>query len=327
MTDMKTHAFIAVSNDTTVGPAQGLHWTCGPEYARSHEHFSSVSAMVTAGGRVFYIIDEGPISSVYLPPVWKLVARDAFSGVLLWQNPITNWESQLRGFRSGGDPGFTEGRDLKTGEITVTIPAQQAWGHHRCYRNKATVNWLMVGRGGIQFIDPEIGGGYTHWPDVGNVVPAGRLLVFDGGKHIYGYGRLHYRMGDGHVRPNAVEDYKLFAEVLASEPGTRLDARGEERELPNRRKIQWAANLPFVARSLVLTRDALLVAGGASLTGSAETHGSGTFLVASREDGSMRFTCTLPAPPVLDGMALTADGVFVSTLDGSIACLRTKADE
>ena len=57
--------------------------------------------MVTAGGRVFYIIDEGPISSVYLPPQWKLVARDAFSGVLLWQKPITNWESQLRGFRSG----------------------------------------------------------------------------------------------------------------------------------------------------------------------------------------------------------------------------------
>ena len=91
----------AVSNDTLVAPPQGLRWTCGPRYARSHEHFASMSAMVTAGGRVFYIIDEGPISSVYLPPQWKLVARDAFSGVLLWKKPITNWESHLRGFRSG----------------------------------------------------------------------------------------------------------------------------------------------------------------------------------------------------------------------------------
>ena len=85
----------------------------------------------------------------------------------------------------------------------------------------------------------EIGGGYTHWPDVGNAVPAGRLLVFDGGKHIYGYGRLRYRMGDGHVRPNATEDYRLFAEVLAPEPQTREDARGEERQAPAGREIKW----------------------------------------------------------------------------------------
>jgi len=91
----------AVSSDTRVGPPQGLRWTCGPEFARSHEHFASMSAMVTAGGRVFSIIDEGPIRSVYAPPQWNLVARDAFSGVLLWKRPIANWESHLRGFRSG----------------------------------------------------------------------------------------------------------------------------------------------------------------------------------------------------------------------------------
>jgi hypothetical protein len=56
----------------------------------------------------------------------------------------------------------------------------------------------------------KVGGGYSHWPDAGNAVPAGRLLVFDGSKYIYGYGRLRYRMGDGHVRANATEDYKLL---------------------------------------------------------------------------------------------------------------------
>jgi len=903
----------AVSSDTVVEPPRGLRWTCGPEYARSHEHFSSMSAMVTAGGRVFYIIDEGPISSVYLPPKWKLVARDAFSGVLLWDRPITNWEAHLRGFRSGppeigrrlvatgdrvyvaldygepvsvldaatgeelstvantegarelllaggtlfvladdmtmaqhnqrsesinqeflrtdpkltiwqrlqrkaypiygaqrvvaaktdsgellwkqefkesgeilpttmavddgkvclqtvshvicldasegkelwrnerpvarsrfswstptlvmhdgvvlildraasdnvgksppdkrsewivssggrddrqdgelvtyslddgkelwraaysenyntpgdvfviggvvwvgnlrggGDPGFTQGRDLKTGEITATIPPQKAWGHHRCYRNKATLRWLMVGRGGIQYIDPvsgsvkgdswyrgscqygampanglvyvpqhscacqpeelliglnalspqssagegpsplekgpayeqignrksaienpndwptyrrdarrsgfqdlpapckpeavwttklsspitapvtagglvfvaetdrhtlhalsavdgksvwtfvadgridspptlsggrclfgtrsgfvyclqasdgeliwrfraapqdrrlfayeqlesawpvhgsvlvdgdgklsdgvatayfaagrssridggirlyalevnngkllhqadvkvpdgpganiirqsvlpdifsiqkdtvwmrnlgvdknlapvedlphlfaprgflddtwwhrtywvygtEIGGGYTHWPDAGNAVPAGRLLVFDGGEHIYGYGRLGYRQGDGHVRPDGIEDYKLFAEVLTTKPQTRKEARGEERQTPGRREIIWAINLPFVAKSIVLTRDALLVAGGQSLPDTTDRGAPGILWIASRKDGAKQEDCPLPAPPALDGMALTDSGILVSMMNGSVACLQS----
>jgi len=898
----------AVSKDTAVDPPQGLRWTCGPPYARSHEHFASVSAMITAGGRIFYIVDGGPISSVFLPPKWKLVTRDAFSGVLLWTKPIANWEAHLRGFRSGppeigrrlvasqdrvyvslgygesvrvldastgkrlttlagtggarellladdvlyvladdmttaqhnarrerinreflrtsprlsiwrrlpreaismygtqrvlaietgsgdllwqrefkasgevlpatmavddgrvclqtvshvvcldavagkelwrsrrptarsrfswstptlaihdgvvlsldraekdnvdrpppaqgtrwivssggrndrqdgeivafalddgkqlwrapcsenyntpgdvfviggtvwvgdlrggGDPGFTQGRDLMTGKVTATMPPQKAWGHHRCYRNKATVRWLLVGRGGIQFIDPRggsvkgcswvrggcqygvmpangliyapphscacqpeelligfnalsprssagegpaplekgpaydaasnlasgspktswptyrrearrsgyqdlpapskpgvawttrlsspitspvvadgivcvaeterhtlhalaavegqpvwtfiadgridspptlsgglclfgtrngfvyclrrsdgalvwrfraaprdrrlfayeqlesvwpvhgsvlvddtlsdgvpvayvaagrssrldggirlyaleaetgkvlhkadvsmadrtnvagtirqgvlpdilsiqkhtvwmcglgvdknlapvkdlphlfaprgflddawwhrtywvygtaIGGGYTNWPLVGNVSPAGRLLVFDGGSLIYGYGRMAYRAGDGHVRPDMAKDYRLFAEVLApSQAATRYQER--------KRQVKWTAQLPFVARSIVLTRDALLVAGGKSPTESAEDHGPGTFWIASRRDGSRKATCVLPAPPVLDGMAFARSGVFLSAIDGSVVCLRTRQDE
>ncbi len=910
----------AVSKDTLVGPPLGLRWTCGPEYARSHEHFAGLSAMVAAGGRVFYIIDEGPISSVFLPPVWKLVARDAFSGVLLWKHPITNWEAHLRGFRSGppeigrrmvatgdrlyvslgygepvtvldaptgkqittlagtggarellltddvlyvladdmtaaehekrraeinrvsptleiwyrfprkalpmygtqrivatktgtgellwkrefqasgeimpttmavddgrvcvetvshvvcldafvgkelwrsrrpvassrlswstptlvihngvvlsvdraakdnadksppargtkwiissggfeerqdaemvafslddgnelwrapysenynvptdifvidgvvwvgnlrggSDPGFTHGRDLRSGKIVATIPAQKAWGHHRCYRNKATVRWLLVGRGGIQFIDPSNGsvkghswvrgtcqygtmpangliyapqhscacqpeemliglnalsprssagkglaplekgpaydeisnlasgssktgwptyrrdvqrsgyqdlpapvkpnvvwrrkltspitapvvaggmvvvaetdrhtlhalsavdgkpawtfvadgridspptlsgglclfgtragfvyclrasdgalvwrfraaprdrrlfayeqlesvwpvhgavlvddvlvdgsharqsvaaayfaagrssridggihlyalevttgkvlhkahvnmtaraggagtirqgalpdilsaqkdtvwmrglgvdknlapvkdlphlfaprgflddtwwhrtywvygtaieGGYRGWPLAGNVVPAGRLLVFDGGEFIYGYGRMTYQAGGGHVRPHALRDYKLFAEVLAPKPASKQDAEGKKgktRQPLGRREIKWSASLPFVASSIVLTSDALLVAGGQWLPESVERHAPGTFWIVSRKNGTKQQECQLPAPPVLDGMALADLGVFISTRDGSVVCLRTRTNE
>ena len=893
----------AVSNDTVVGPPRGLRWTCGPEYARSHEHFSSVSAMVTTGGRVFYIIDEGPISSVWLPPEWKLMARDAFNGVMLWQRPIKNWESQLRGFRSGPpeigrrmvakdekvyvslgygepvtvldaptgeplatlagtsgarellltggvlyvladdmtaaqhderkewinrtaptvqaysfpreaipmygtqriiaiktgtgellwnrgfeapgeimpatmaavdericlqtvshvvcldasegkeswrrehpvarsrfswstptlvihdgvvltvdrvakdnadksppaqgskwlmdnahqtkkqdaemvafsledgrelwhapyfenydtqmdifvidgvvwvgdlrhsrDPGFTQGRDLKTGKVTATLPHNRElydlqMGHHRCYRNKATVRWMLLGRDGIEFVDPKNGTGeghwwvrgacqygimpangliyapqhscachpeekligfnavssqssagkgpgsiekgpayggisnlapsssatewptyrrdvrrsgyqdlpapgkpavvwtkklappitapvaadgmvfvaetdrhtlhalstktgepawtfiadgridspptlfnglclfgarngfvyclrasdgalvwrfraatrdrrlfayeqlesvwpvhgsvlvddklsdgvatvyfaagrsshidggirlyalelntgkvlqkadvnmtaeadgagiirqrampdilsaqkgavwmrdlgvdknlapveklphlyapggflddtwwhrtywvygttmlstYVGWPLIGNVAPAGRLLAFDGGELIYGYGRMVYRHGAGHVRPDAAKEYRLFAETP---PAKALDVKNDTRWWERKRQIRWSAQLPFVARSIVLTRDALLVAGGESLTESAESHGPGTFWVASRGDGSKKAGCALPAPPVLDGVALTDAGVFVSAVDGSL---------
>ncbi|MBL7223152.1 MAG: PQQ-binding-like beta-propeller repeat protein [Candidatus Brocadiae bacterium] len=897
----------AVSDDAQVAPPRGLRWTCGPRYARSHEHFASMSAMVTAGGRLFTIIDEGPIRSVYLPPRWNLVARDAFSGVLLWRKPITNWEAHLRGFRSGppeigrrmvaagdrvyvalgygepvtvldaatgkklatlastsgarellltngvlyvladnmtaaqhnarrewvnreflrtdprlsiwrrlprkalpiygvqrvvaiatatgkllwtrdfeapgeiapttmavdggkvclqtlahvvcldgargkelwrarrpiatsrfswstptlvidggvvltvdrkasdnvgkfppargsewitssgdsqkkqdgelvafsledgkelwrapcsenynvpldifviagvvwvgnlrhgDDPGFTMGRDLKSGRVVARIPPQKAYGHHRCYRNKATVRWLLVGRGGVQFIDhksgtcrgspvargscqygvmpanglvyvprhscacnpkslltglnalspqssagegqmplergpayaeisslkgrasttgwptyrrdarrsayqdlpapvapavawtrelsppitapvadgdivavaererhalhalsvvdgkpvwtfvadgridspptlfgglavfgtrngfvyclrasdgalvwrfraaprdrrlfaceqlesvwpvhgsvlvddtlsggvatayfaagrsshidggirlyaldlrtgqmrrktdvsttqgagvgrirqgalpdilsvqggaiwmrhvgvdknfapvrprphlfapggflddtwwhrtywvygTEIGGGYSNWPLVGNASPAGRLLALDGGKLVYGYGRMAYRVGDGHVRPDMTEDYRLFAELLDRAPAA---TRRQERK----RRVRWTARLPFVARSIVLARDALLVAGGSSADESRERVGPGTLWIASREGGSKRAACVLPAPPVLDGVGLTEKGVFVSTIDGAVVCLRGASDE
>jgi hypothetical protein len=163
----------------------------------------------------------------------------------------------------------------------------------------------------------EIGGGYTYWPLVGNQSPAGRLLAFDGGKLIYGYGRMAYRAGDGHVRPDMTTGYKLFAELLNLAPAA---AKHEDRK----RRIKWTTQLPFVARLIVLTRDSLLVAGGKSQTESAENHGPGTFWIASREDGSKKGECDLPAPPVLDGMALTEEGVFVSTMDGSVVNIRER---
>jgi len=166
----------------------------------------------------------------------------------------------------------------------------------------------------------EMGGGYTNWPLVGNASPAGRLLAFDGGELIYGYGRMTYRASDGHVRPDMAKDYKLFAEALDPTPAA-------IRQQDGKRQIKWTTQLPFVARAIVLARDALLIAGGASPAESAEGHGPGTFWVASRDDGSRRAACTLPAPPVLDGVALTDAGAFVSAVDGCVVCLRTQNDD
>jgi len=91
----------AVAKDTVVGPPKRVQWICGPQWARSHDHLSTTSAMVSAGGRVFYIIDEGPTAFAAMKPRWKLVARDAFNGVLLWKRKIGPWEGHLRGFRTG----------------------------------------------------------------------------------------------------------------------------------------------------------------------------------------------------------------------------------
>ena len=50
---------------------------------------------------LFYIIDQGPAATVAMPPRWTLVARDAFSGVRLWERLVEPWEWHLRAFRSG----------------------------------------------------------------------------------------------------------------------------------------------------------------------------------------------------------------------------------
>jgi len=83
----------AVAADTEVGPPRRLKWVCGPLWSRSHEFRSSLSAMVSAGGRVFYILDEG-LTSLTDPPIperWTLIARDAFNGLLLWKRPVPKW--------------------------------------------------------------------------------------------------------------------------------------------------------------------------------------------------------------------------------------------
>jgi outer membrane protein assembly factor BamB len=91
----------AVAHDTVVGPPRHLQWVGSPTYTRHHDHMSSFSAMVSAGGRVFYVIDEGLRAEIQLPSSWSLVARDAFNGTVLWKRPIPNWHTRLWPAKSG----------------------------------------------------------------------------------------------------------------------------------------------------------------------------------------------------------------------------------
>ena len=91
----------AVSKDRVVGPPRRLQWTAGPKWTRHHESMSSFQAMVSAGGRVFYLVDEAPQVSLFLPSDWQLVARDAFNGKVLWKKKFKNWITQLMNYKSG----------------------------------------------------------------------------------------------------------------------------------------------------------------------------------------------------------------------------------
>jgi len=91
----------AVAADRVVDAPHHLQWTDGPRWARAHDFLASVSALVSNGGRLFAIVDEGDTFSVALPPRWRLVARDGFNGVVLWKRDIDRWVSHLRPFRIG----------------------------------------------------------------------------------------------------------------------------------------------------------------------------------------------------------------------------------
>lgn len=91
----------AVSRDRLVGIPRSIQWVAEPRWGRSHEELASLSAAVVANGRLFYIVDEAPLASIRFPGDWKLVARDAFNGTLLWKRPIPRWTDHLRHFRAG----------------------------------------------------------------------------------------------------------------------------------------------------------------------------------------------------------------------------------
>jgi outer membrane protein assembly factor BamB len=91
----------AVAHDHAVSMPYHIQWVDAPKWARHHNHLSTTSAMVTSGGRLFAIVDQGPTVSLMQPTQWTLIARDAFNGVVLWHRPIGPWEGVLRRFRSG----------------------------------------------------------------------------------------------------------------------------------------------------------------------------------------------------------------------------------
>ncbi len=91
----------AVAHDTVVGPPRHMQWLAAPEWTRNHHKLCSISSVVTAQGRLFYILDEATAANMSVPGKWSIVARDAFSGVTLWKKPMESWAWHAIRFRSG----------------------------------------------------------------------------------------------------------------------------------------------------------------------------------------------------------------------------------
>ncbi len=115
----------------------------------------------------------------------KMVSIDAKSGEELWDASFPNSGYQspqdlmvvdglvwLAPLTSGKDTGVYTGRDPRTGEVKKEFPpdVDTYWFHHRCYIAKATDNFLMPSRTGIEFVDPD----QEHW-DINHWVRGGCL--------------------------------------------------------------------------------------------------------------------------------------------------------
>lgn len=90
-----------VGEDKVTGPPRGIQWMAGPKWLRNHDFMSSMHAMVSAGGRVFYVIDEGLRNHIFLPSRWVLIAREAFNGTVLWKRAIKDWHPNNYPLKSG----------------------------------------------------------------------------------------------------------------------------------------------------------------------------------------------------------------------------------
>ncbi len=86
----------AVARDRVVGPPRHVQWTSGPEWSRSHMGIPSVTSMVSAKGRLFFIADLASAAEPLLPGRFCLVARDAFNGIDLWRHEFRDWEPITR---------------------------------------------------------------------------------------------------------------------------------------------------------------------------------------------------------------------------------------
>lgn len=85
----------AVSKDQRVGPPRFLQWEAWPRWNRG----TKTSCLVSAEGRIFYILDDSHFSSS--SSNWSLIARDAFNGIQLWRHELPSWEGARGGKKVG----------------------------------------------------------------------------------------------------------------------------------------------------------------------------------------------------------------------------------
>ncbi|OGV75358.1 MAG: hypothetical protein A3K19_08970 [Lentisphaerae bacterium RIFOXYB12_FULL_65_16] len=111
---------------------------------------------------------------------------------------------------------YRETHDLLTGKVLSETPAAENWPnvhHHRCYRDKATVNFILAGRTGTEFIDLKTGEVKLHTWLRGSckfgVMPANGLLYIPPDQcgcyiesKLIGFHALAPRNRDREIRPD-----------------------------------------------------------------------------------------------------------------------------
>ena len=201
---------------------------------------------------------------------------------------------------------------------------------------------------------------WSGWWKVGNRVPSGRILSYDD-KAIYGFARDRYAGGNtGQWRGG--EKYQLYAydrsRPLPKSPARvkkpakpSVDRKGKPRRQPRKKApplkpltYQWTSEVPLLATSLAVTRNAVFLAGppdvfkAAGKTGNEalvlkdaekalaawQGDGGGVLYSARRSDGKELSRLKLPSPPVFDGLAAAGGQLYLSLKNGSVLQLHER---
>ncbi len=85
----------AVSKDRRAGPPRFMQWEALPRWNRG----TKTSALVSAQGRLFYILDDSHFASG--TSSWSLIARDAHNGIRLWRHELPSWGGAKGGKKVG----------------------------------------------------------------------------------------------------------------------------------------------------------------------------------------------------------------------------------
>ncbi|MDP7288669.1 MAG: class I SAM-dependent methyltransferase [Phycisphaerae bacterium] len=325
----------AVARDSVVGPPKQVQWICGPQWARSHDHLSTTSAMVSSGGRMFYILDEGPTAFAAVKPQWKLIARDAITGKLLSSTPIDGALPDV--LSCDGESVFMRhiGFNMNAAAIKKSKPHLYSsagfldgqWWHRTYWQFGANMRSTWGG-----------------WPSTGQRVPSGRLLVLDKAV-IYGFGRLkQYHLNGSHVGMGKTK-YQLFA---CDQTPKRV---GTGRRASSKVNVHWSRDIDIIVRAMVLTGPAdnktIFIAGPPNVLGVQPPKGihpytlkspkalaeqaaafegqrGGSIRAISDDDGKTLNKIALTSPPVWDGMAVSDGRIYLATMDGQISCYGKK---
>ena len=105
--------------------------------------------------------------AVYSADFKNIIAFSASNGKELWRGPSQSGFNSPPDVFLIGDLVWTKGkamtgRDRVSGDVKQEIPAVRGYMHHRCYRNKATDRFFLIGDQGVQFVGLESGDARLH---------------------------------------------------------------------------------------------------------------------------------------------------------------------
>jgi len=237
----------------------------------------------------------------------------------------------------GGHSGIFTGWDPQTGQVKSEFPpdVETYWFHHRCYRAKATSQYLLTSRTGIEFIDPrtrhwEI----NHWIRGGclyGIVPANGLIYtpphdcacyFE--SKLFGFCAVAPELQRSEDRGQKTEDERLqrgpaYGQPLAESPGAedwptyRYDPNRSgyiQSLVPADLKVKWQTRLSGKLTSPVIANGKVYVA-------SVDLH---TVYALNEDNGQILWSYTaggrVDSPP-----SIYKGRVIFGCADGWVYCL------